>query len=209
MSGLEALAAISVVSNIVQLVHAGIIVYDRLNEFQSVTQSFPEALVDLQVELPLLLRSLEGTKQRAESGSIDVDTQEDVLRVVKGCKQLIDELQGLLDRWLPKPSDHLFKKIKKLVLSFEKEKEIDSIKLRLKGYIQTLTYYESGDKQSTMVERIRPLFEVPFSKDEQFIGRQEELNKIDALLSEEGRVAVVGIGGVGYACKLLNSASLY
>ncbi|MCJ1270174.1 hypothetical protein MMC22_010070 [Lobaria immixta] len=47
----------------------------------------------------------------------------------------------------------------------------------------------------------KTLFLVPFGQDNQFVGREDIISDIDRKLETEQRVALVGIGGVGYALR--------
>lgn len=43
----------------------------------------------------------------------------------------------------------------------------------------------------------RPIFDIPFDRDDDFVGRGDVLESIADRFSRNGRVALYGIGGVG------------
>lgn len=47
-------------------------------------------------------------------------------------------------------------------------------------------------------DKEKTLFLVPFGQDNQFVGREDIISHIDKNLETEQRVALTGIGGVGY-----------
>ena len=61
----EAIAAISLVANIVQFISFGSKVAKRLNEFQASVNDIPKVFRDIRIELPLLLDTLQKTEEQA------------------------------------------------------------------------------------------------------------------------------------------------
>jgi hypothetical protein len=61
-------------------------------------------------------------------------------------------------------------------------------------------------QQAHVIERVSALsgqsqFVVPFNRDEDFVGREDVIGEIDHILSDPKkarRVALAGLGGVGY-----------
>jgi hypothetical protein len=66
---------------------------------------------------------------------------------------------------------------------------------------------------SSLTERepISPAFLVPFDRDDKFIDRPDLFSEIDKRVKLQRRVALAGIGGVGYVvlCSILSTASTY
>jgi len=44
----------------------------------------------------------------------------------------------------------------------------------------------------------KPIFSVPFERDQQFVGRESILSEIEKRLSIQHRVSISGLGGIGY-----------
>lgn len=81
----EAIAAISIVSNIIQFISFGSKVLGRLNDFESSLNDVPKVFKDIKIELPLLLDTLQKSKEQAELGAITTEIQKALLPVVDGC----------------------------------------------------------------------------------------------------------------------------
>lgn len=47
-------------------------------------------------------------------------------------------------------------------------------------------------------DQLSPLFTVPFRQDKFFIGRQQELDKVEAYLKSDHCASLYGLGGTGY-----------
>src|SRR5437868_8404505 len=101
----EALAVVGVVASIVQLVDFGAKVMHRLNDFQSTGRGIPKAFEHVKAELPILLKTLDQTKQAAEKGSIEEEAKKAVLLVVEGCQTQITTLDDLISVSLPQQED--------------------------------------------------------------------------------------------------------
>ena len=67
----EAIAALSLVSNIVQLVSFGSRLMTRLNELKTSVNDVPKVFRGIQIQVPLVLDTLQKTEQQAELGNID------------------------------------------------------------------------------------------------------------------------------------------
>lgn len=96
----EAIAAISLVANIVQFISFGSKVATRLNEFQASVNDVPKVFRDIKIELPLLLDTLQKTEEQAELGNITEGTQKALLPVVDGCCRQVDLLNEILNKVL-------------------------------------------------------------------------------------------------------------
>ena len=81
----EALAVVGIVANIVQLFDFGSKILHRLTEFQSSVENVPESFRHIKAKLPLLLHTLQQTKEAIEAGSIKDDTKKALLPAIEGC----------------------------------------------------------------------------------------------------------------------------
>ena len=109
----EAIAAISLVANIVQFIDYGSKVATRLNEFHTRVNEVPKVFRDIRIELPLLLDTLEKTKEQAELGNIAVGTQKALLPVVDGCCRQVELLDEILDKVLISSGDSSWQRSRK------------------------------------------------------------------------------------------------
>jgi hypothetical protein len=137
----EALAVVSVVASIVQLVDFGSKVLDRLNDFQSSLGEIPKIFRHVKAELPILLETLSLTKDAVEKGSIKEETKKALLLVVNECQTQIAMLDDLISKSLPQERDSWRKKASKAILSLSQDAKVAKITTILRNHIQSLTSY--------------------------------------------------------------------
>jgi hypothetical protein len=197
----ETLAVIGLVSAIVQFVEFSTKIIERLNEFQSSIDEAPQTFRDLKVQLPLLRETLKKTKTHAEAGIIDTDTQNAVLDVIKACQSQVELLDNILVKTLPLTGDSRFRRGVKAFSSVGQEKDVQKIVDRIQQYQISLIHYQTTPVAQALPTRSKPLFTVPFAQDPRFIGRQDQIDDIDEHFKKHRRVALAGLGGVGYALQ--------
>jgi hypothetical protein len=139
----DALAIIGLVSSIVQFVDFGSKIVHRLDEFHSSLDEVPKSFRDIKIELPLLIDTLERTRQQAEDGRFSKNTQEAIRSVVKGCQSQVERLNALLEETLPAKGDSSWKRGKKALSSIGQEKRVQQITTTFRNYVQTLTYHQA------------------------------------------------------------------
>jgi hypothetical protein len=150
----EALAVVSVVASIVQLVDFGSKVLLRLNEFQSSVGEIPKTFQHIKAELPVLVDTLEQTKTAIQTGSVRDKSKEALLPAIDGCRTQIEALDIVIGKVLPLSSDSWREKSRKAVSSLRQDGKVRKIRTDLQGYIQTLTYYHAA-ASSTLRPQIR------------------------------------------------------
>lgn len=96
-SGAEALAIMGLIINIITFVDYGNKVVDRLHDGKEI----PKALRDIKTEPPLLLNTLNETKEQAEASMINEDTQTALSPMVNGCLKQVQEVEDILVKVLP------------------------------------------------------------------------------------------------------------
>ena len=104
----EALALVGLVSAIVQFIEFGTEIASRLHEFH--VSDVPKTFRDIKTELPLLLDTLQRTKEQAEAGLVSKSTQQALLPVVEGCRSQVELLNDTLVKALPMPGDDSWKR---------------------------------------------------------------------------------------------------
>jgi len=137
----EALVVVGVVANIVQLVDFGSKVLRRLNDFQSSLGEIPKTFKHVKDELPILLETLNQTKDTVEKGTIKEETKKALLLVVNGCQTQITLLDNLISRSLPQKGDSWRKKTGKAIVSLRQDATVNKITATLRTHIQSLTNY--------------------------------------------------------------------
>ncbi len=139
----EAMAAVGIAANIVQLVDFGSKILLRLSEFQSTLEEVPVTFRHLKAELPLLLDTLRQTKAEIENGSIREETRIALLSVIEGCRVEIESLDALLTKTLPTPIDSWKTRSKKAISSLAQDAKVEKITSAIRIYIQALTHHHA------------------------------------------------------------------
>ena len=137
----EALAVISVVANIIQLVDFSSKVLRRLDEFRTGLEEIPKSFRHFSAELPVLKFTLQQIGEAIEAGSVKDKMEQALIPAIEGCKEQIQLLDALLAKVLPEATDSRFRRNAKAVLSFKQEAKVESITKILQGYVVTLTFY--------------------------------------------------------------------
>lgn len=137
----EALAVISVVANIIQLVDFSSKVLHRLDEFRSSMGEIPKSFRHFSAELQVLKATLQRIREAIKAGSMEDETEKALIPAIEGCKEQIQSLDTLLVKILPIATDSRLRRSTKAVLSFNQEAKIESITKILRGYVGTLTFY--------------------------------------------------------------------
>lgn len=137
----EALAAVGIVANVVQLVDFTAKVLSRLNEYHTQAGEIPTSLRDIKAELGALRDALQHTEQAIATGTLGA-TADTVLRpTLEGCEGQVKALDDLCARNLPATGDSWRKKTQKALLSIKQEGKVENVTKTLRGYIATLTFY--------------------------------------------------------------------
>ena len=206
----EALVVVGLIANIISLLDYGEKIVSRLGEFQSQTEDIPKTFRDLKTELPLLLKTLDETKQQAEAGMIDIETQVVLLPVVDGCHKQVKELERILAKALPTKEDRRWQVGMKAILSVYQDKKVKAIVDTLRGYMATLTHnqvtrlggldlkkYLHTTRSLSPRPETRAVFSIPFDVDYGYIDRTGIISELDERVKTRRRVGLSGIGGVG------------
>ena len=114
--------------------------------------------------------------------------------------QALDEI---LQKTLVAKGDSKWTTGKKALLSFHQEEKGRSIADKLHDYIVYLTHHavvNISHHEEPTKPKIEAVSMVPFTRDAiHFIGRQRLIDAVKDGFAHHERVALVGLGGVGYA----------
>lgn len=212
----EALAAVGLASAIVQFIEFGTKIVTRLSEFSAEVEEVPKTFRSIKVQLPLILNILQQTKDQADARQVDEDTARALEAVVGECTATVQQLDERLNKALPDDKASPWQRYRKALSSLAQDKKIAELQASIERYIPTLTSYQtlviskdlyirpaagSSDTNQPQPNR-KPCFMVQFEKDPNFVGREDELRKIEERFKEQHRVVLSGIGGVGYVMSL-------
>jgi hypothetical protein len=208
----EALAIVGLVSAIIQFVDFGSKVVERLNEFGSDIHELPKAFQAIKVQLPLLIDTLNRTQRQATAGHISDATAVALIPLIDACLNEIKVLQIILDKTIPPQKSSSWKRRLLALKSLAHDKDVDRSITKLESHIRLLTFHQStSNSDDLLILRVlpqaysstprqprKPVFMVPFDRDETFVGRKDILDSIHQKVNASRRHAVLtGIGGVG------------
>jgi hypothetical protein len=194
----EAVAALGLAASIVQFVELSAKLVRRLSEFQDHVDQLPGTLQEIKQIVPLLDDALTRTKRDAASGNASKRSQEALEQVVRHCHGQLEKLNKKLDKIIPKAGDSSITKRLKALASIREEKAIQGIMASLHKQIGVLAYHHVAPQTSAREPGHAPLFMVPFERDRKFVIRGGIIDTIQERLAVQRRIALVGIGGVGY-----------
>jgi hypothetical protein len=159
----------------------------------------------------VLLDALRQTKAAIDAGSIQDDSKKELFPAVQGCAIQIKLLDDVIVKALPASGDSWARRGRKALRSLRYDAKVEKITAVVRGYIQTLTYHHAAAStlRPLAVNRTlphpAPSSTVPFRRDPHFVDR-EILAQIDCKSQQSAsRIALVGLGGVGYAASLVFS----
>ena len=216
----EAVAAIGLASSILQLLDFSGKVAARLNEFQSNSQDLSGNLKTIKVQLPLILNAVKRIQEQAQDELVSEPTAEALQTVVEDCKQAVLKLEGILTKIIPPTGASSWQRRAFAFKSLAYDKDIQRTFSHLDRNISVLTLHQAtataelsrvvaassanqsltsnATPTSSQPPQRKAIFMVPFPRDSLFVGREDVLAKItDDMSVQQGRIALVGIGGVG------------
>lgn len=147
----------------------------RLNDSQSTTDQLPDAFKHFKIQLPLTIDSLSRSKVKAESGELEIETQNALVPALEACIELVARLDQLLVQLLPINSDSTWDKKVKASRSLTKDKDIQILLRELDRYIAILTLHNTSISVPTSVPPIKSLCTrtrtIPITRDANFVDR--------------------------------------
>lgn len=137
----EAIAIVSTVASIVQLVDFTTRVASRLDEYYSVTKEIPETFRHIKTELPLLATTLTQLKEAISTTSVADKSTKALMLVITGCIEQVTQLDAIFEKILPEANDGLRIKSKKMIVSVHYDSKVEGITKTLRNYVGILTFY--------------------------------------------------------------------
>ena len=205
----EAIAVISIVSSIVQIVEFSAKVAKRLDDFASAVEAIPKAFRHIKTELPLITDSLRRIQDQDTAGNLDKATEEALQPVIKDCLREIKRLEKILDKTVPSAGASSWERRKKALQSLGKDKDVAEIAESLSRYVRVLTLHQAieGSKPETQIpppyepEKPKCFSLIPFDRNSHFVDRDDVFRQIDASFKvkegSQSKAALFGLGGIG------------
>ena len=212
MAGAEAILVLGIIANIVQVVDFSNKAIERVRESRQNLHDIPKAFRDVQTTLPLLANTLGKTKEHIEAGGLDEETCKALQPVLQDCQSRIQDLNDIFNKLLPVEGSSKVMRGWKAISSLTQDKKVEEIVRLIWRHIPLLTYHcvaapsITVDKamvttRSSLAQRQDTHFSVPIQWTEDFTGREAQIKLLNSKLCRTGkhaRVALVGLGGIGY-----------
>jgi tetratricopeptide (TPR) repeat protein len=218
----EAIAVISFVSAVYSLADFGTRVVKRLNEFRTNVHGLPQTFLHVSDQLPLLIDTVNLLHRQANDGHLSPQAEIVLRPVVEGILAQLTQLDSVLVKVLPSAKASTWEKGIKAVRSLRIQKTVDDFASVIDRYVSNLTIYQTTHNSDliktliNLIERMnssqlhdvqvaprrKPYFMVRYQTDEDFIGREEIMEEISRRFGRKSRVAIAGMGGVGYAFQV-------
>lgn len=214
MSGIEALAVIGIIANIMQFVDFTDKIICRVKDYSQGDRGIPKAFRDMQTALPLIAITLREVETQVTKGRIAEEKCNILRPVLKECESKLRELTTIFKKAMREEGESKFQKA---ISSLRQDKKVAEIAQALFLFLQSLTYYHVASAPT--LEDIAALLEsvprlnvtatptapkihhvVPIQSSEDFVGRKEVLADLESRLclpEKHCRVALVGLGGIG------------
>ncbi|KAK3170198.1 hypothetical protein OEA41_009584 [Lepraria neglecta] len=192
----------------------GIKIVTRLSELSADVEEVPKTFRQIKTQLSLTIDTLEQTKVQADAHQVSEATAKALKPVIDECTVIVKQLEEVLAKALPSKKDSNWRRRVKALSSLAQDKKVAQLQASLERHISILTYYQIIDiaktsrqlpihpgtqepKPASQPTRPHPYFMVHFEQDPNFVGREAELDEIDAIFKQQHRVVLSGIGGVG------------
>ncbi len=215
----EALAAVGLASAIVQFIDFGTKIVNRLSDFSAEVGEVPKTFRLIKVQLPLILDTLQQTKDQADARQVNEKSAEALKAVIVECTATVQQLDEMVTKALPNDKDSSLQKYRKALSSLTQDKKVAQLLAAIEHHISILTYSQTVvisrsskdlpirpaaqcSDSSPPQPNQKPCFMVRFEQDPNFVGREDELREINERFKEQHRVVLSGIGGVGYVISL-------
>jgi hypothetical protein len=216
MSGVEALAVVSIIANIFQLIDFSVNIYERAKTYGQGASEIPKAFRSTRAMLSLVRNCLEHTQERIDSGELDERHCKELGETLTGCATTIHELGEIFEKVLPAEGASTWARGRKAIASLGQDKKVEDLGNALMRFVSalTLSYSSRGLSTAQFTQGLlslvpkpnqnedqvqKPVFMVRHEKEACFIGREDIMKEIsDRFAQKISRVAIAGIGGVGY-----------
>ena len=201
---LAAGAAIGIASSLITFAEVGWKVVRRIKEYSDRTDDVPAVLKHINAQLPILLEKVAEIRRDIDSTSQRIPSESTLGVTVTSCEELIKRLDILTQKMLPLVSDTKTKRAKKGLYSIYYEKELRKAWAEMETYKTTLMlHFTKTTEVDARVETLtlqlkRTIFSVPFERDLKFIPRADVMAQIESALQDQSRIAIAGIGGIGW-----------
>ena len=155
----EALAVIGLASALCQLLDFGGKVIKRLRVLEDQTAEGAACFKGVRTRFPLMLDLVRRIQLQMDAGLISEKSIAVMCPVVQNCVSQAQELDNLINKSLPQPSDNTWQRGKKAVYSVLSESEIERVDAELKSSLELLM--QAGTFQRDPAKDLNPITFAP------------------------------------------------
>ncbi len=149
----EAVAFISLLSSIIQLVDFGTKLITRLDDFTSATEEVPASFRSIKSQLPLAINTLQRVQEQAREGRISDADARALKPVIDNCLQQTKDLTAILDRAVPTGNFSTLQKRIQALKSLRYDKKVQKNGERLQHDIQILIFHQTT-RHSDIIQQL-------------------------------------------------------
>ena len=197
---MDPITAIGLASAIITFVDFGSKVIRRLEEL-SEAGDVPKAFREIKTRLPLIITTVDKTRNTARTPSRKAE--EAMSSIIESCHDQVRELEEILQKFTAEKGESSWKKGFKATLSMFEETRVQRIESALRENIQVLTFFNMTPMETPTQSISKRVVILPFERDSHFIGRENVLASIGNTFQLQRRVAITGIGGVGFVASYI------
>lgn len=213
MSGVEALAVISTIANIVALTEFSRKFVLQIKEYGENALEVPKAFRDIQAVLPLISHTTTQTQDQIKAGVLDDEICKVLRPVLEACENKLKQLEATFEDVMAQEGASKLKRGLMAIKSMRKETEVKEIAEALDMFVRRLvevmttkgieslkSAMSSMSAEQPAIQSSKTHFLVPVQWSNDFAGREEVMAFLESRLcleDQHSRVALVGLGGMG------------
>ena len=170
----------------------------RLTEDQSSVNAIPQPLRGLDVDLPVILETLQRLKDHAADGRFGDETCTKLKGVVDSCHAQIKALYQIMESIRPSTKDSVGERAYKALQSVRHEKEIQRLRVQLAEHRSVLMDHVIVCSMSPQVADPgkEKAFSAPCERDPDHCGRPAVMQQVLQTLKDPNPICLTGIGDV-------------
>lgn len=134
---------LSLVANIIQVVQAGLEVYERLDQYGSTVGGLPEAFVHISARMGVLADALKKTQIAINCGALDDSSTKALRPSLRQCLAQSEKLKTILEKCVLSPGTSRARRTWKALTSFRYGGQLERIDAEIQKYVSLLTHHAS------------------------------------------------------------------
>ena len=136
----EGLALAGAAASIIQIIHTGTVIADRIHKYSSACCDLPEIFKHVEIDLRLIVVTLEKVDEVTKTNCLDEPVRKALLGVVQACQKEAKELEKIVLVALPNVDDTSLKRTWKAIGSLSCDDKVRKKTDVIKRYVQTLHF---------------------------------------------------------------------